>query len=89
MVSSKLFSYNKEDKTFRADVSDTAGKLTMVRAYPDACDAGFDMVSHKTGEVCRFVETGEKRNSDNEVMYWEFSGMGKVGKGLKVVLFND
>lgn len=88
MISSKNFSYNKSDKTFVADISDLHGKLHMIRAYPDACDAGFEMVSERTGEVCRFVETKEVRN-DGDISYWEFSGMGKIGKGLKVVIFND
>ena len=88
MISSKHFNYDKKDRTFTADVSELNGKLVMIRAYPDACDAGFEMVSEKTGEVCRFVETAEVRN-DGDISHWEFKGMGKIGKGLKVIIFND
>lgn len=88
MISTDHFHYNKTDKTFVADISDLNGRLRMIRAYPDACDAGFDMVSAKTGAVVRFVETAEVRN-DGDISYWEFKSIGPKNRGLKVIIFND
>lgn len=88
MISSKHFDYIKGDKTFVAEVSSLKGKLEMIRAYPDACDAGFDMVSVKTGKIVRFVETKEVRQ-DDEIVAWEFKCLDKNHKDLKALIFND
>lgn len=88
MISSKHFDYIKADKTFVAEISELQGKLHMIQVYPDACDAGFEMVSAKTGKIVRFVETKEVRQ-DDEIVAWEFKCLDKDHKNLKALIFND
>jgi hypothetical protein len=91
MISSKAFSFDKSNLTFYADVSEvTIGHgLRLERIYPDACDAGFTMMSEKTGRTCRFVEVAEERDAEGDVILWRFDAVDKIGKGCRVVLFND
>jgi hypothetical protein len=64
--------------------------------WPDACDVGFTVASHRTHAVVTFVETGEKRDREGEVQSRIFTAInartGRVdtsANALRIELFND
>jgi hypothetical protein len=89
MISTSKFTYNPETKTFSAEASDL-GQLRMRQVYPDACDEGFDLVSHRTG-VSVVVVHNHTEKRDGDVLWDEFVPVCKLDRLLfnKVVIFND
>ncbi len=88
-ISSSSFFYDKSTKTFSADASEL--KQFLSQLYDDACDAGFVMLSSRTGTRQPYYLDREIKQ-DNEVMGWELLPAlpYKTGaEGTKVVVFND
>lgn len=69
-VSSKLFGINKEAKQFTAEASDISRHF--YRVYPDAADAGFEMVSDKTGNTSVWVANRDKYDAEGDLVFTEF-----------------
>jgi hypothetical protein len=56
------------------------------RVYDDACDTGFIMVSHITGDAILFINEGHDLNGD-EIAGWHYKASyfaGPPGKWLKL-----
>ena len=87
-VSSKSFTFNKATKTFTTEISDLGKEFDLVQIYPDACDEGFVMVSHVTGNLEKFAMSKTITNSEGETMGWEFVGLSRK-LGLKATIYND
>jgi hypothetical protein len=89
MYSTRLFDYQDDSKTFVTDISDLPGQVVQLDViYADAVDTGIVLESHKTGETCRYVLDETAVNEDDDVMYWSFRAVDKVGKGTFVKIFN-
>ena len=72
-IPSELFSHKGDERSFYAEASDITGYRFMSQLYDDAADAGFVMVSERTGKEQAFSMSIEKRNDDNEIEYWMFT----------------
>jgi hypothetical protein len=72
MFNSKLFSINPKTREFVADASDL-GNFKLDRIYPDACDMGFEMVSHRTGQSVKWYLMTEMYNGDGDITAWSFN----------------
>jgi len=78
-------SFSWEGNTGYAEVSDLGrGADVAGRAFPDACDMGFYVRSHKTGARKLFLETGVRR-LDGDVISWIYT----TDDGFTVEIFND
>ena len=87
-IMSSKFRWDPVTRTFVAEVSELVDKLFLTQVWDDACDAGFVMVSTKTGREVIFVHT-RVREGEWEVMSWEFQSHGFDGEQMKVLIFND
>lgn len=81
-VSTRQFSYRPADRTFIGEISATNG---FGRVYPDACDEGLTMVSHRTGTEKVFVVVNEERDREGDLTKWTL----RSRDGFTLVLFND
>ncbi|CAB4143103.1 hypothetical protein UFOVP435_61 [uncultured Caudovirales phage] len=94
--SSSQFSIDYESCTATAEASDLGAVSTppFSRIYDDACDAGFIMVSDKTGFVSVFELSWVEKDAD-DILAWHFAPSMqsvKVQPALsrwKVTIFND
>lgn len=96
---SKLFSYNASTQMFTAEASELDHVAQdgnwMDRIYNDAADAGFTMVSDRTGERVVFVHTEVTRNDDGDIESWDFKPTSESLrkfphlKDCVLVVFND
>lgn len=66
VVSSSLFSYDKSSKVFTSEMSTIGG---FGQIYPDACDAGFTMISAKTRKEATFYVSSSER-AYGEITGW-------------------
>lgn len=92
--STNLFSYSGkvlvvEDST----LSGGHNRETFGRVYDDACDEGFVLVSHRTGEQITFVIDHLDMNGD-EIAGWRLVPLDKHGrrdllKDFTVLVIND
>lgn len=74
-------------KSGAADVSMihySCGGQIYSRIYDDACDMGFYIESHRTGQRVLFTLTKVQKDREGEIMFWEF----KSRDGIEVTLFN-
>lgn len=95
---SKFFQYNAATHTFTAEASEldhaSEDGNWIGRIYPDSADAGFAMVSGKTGEHVVFCEK-EIQRQFGDIVSWDFEptpeSIRKFPhlKGCKVIVFND
>ena len=70
-ISTKMFFYDKADKTFSQEASSLGNALLTGRLYSDADNLGFVMVSHKTGREIPFsLEATQYHNGD--LVSWKF-----------------
>lgn len=82
--------------TGSAEVSDFGpGGLPLHQVWPGACDAGFTLASHRTGELVTFVECG-RIMAEDEVAGWVYRSIdrrtGRIDKspfGMTIKIFND
>lgn len=87
-LSTSLFTWNLQTKTFVAEASDFKG-FRPGPAYDDAADEGFTLVNEKSGCEVRLVETHEEYR-DGELLWWEYEPIDPRYKGaFKVKVFND
>jgi hypothetical protein len=85
-ISSSNFTF--KNNTFIAEASDLRN-FELGRVYDDACDAGFTIVSEKTGKHVVFAETDADVDSEGDFLAWNFVAVTKGFEKLKVVIFND
>jgi hypothetical protein len=73
-ISSDKFDWQKDNKCFCAEASDLPQNFNFLsQVYDDACDAGFTMVSARTGAEVAFVFSHDDRDSSGEDVYgWNF-----------------
>ena len=98
MVNSQSFDYDHISRTFFADISDLAAPLTsrvFEQIYPDACDLGITMVSHKTATEAKFVVQQEDRDGEGDLLAWTLVPTAETLRklphleGVQVKIFND
>lgn len=95
-ISTSRFTFHRETKTFVAEASDFSRMDLAGRVYDDAADAGFVMVSERTGQKILCLYSGDKRDGENELLYeiflcYDLRGRPLVGPlaGAEVKIFND
>ena len=77
-----------------AFISDFGPDFRFEQVYPDACDQGFTLVSHKTGFEVTVVNT-HTETQDGEIKWWEFKPTAEskrrvpLMRDFEVTLFND
>ena len=91
-ISTRFFTYR--DRSFSADASDLNGILCLNQIYPNSCDTGFWLQSHKTGNLIPFVKTNSVKSASGEFLHDEYSvaqgsGIPDHLRDLKVYIFND
>lgn len=94
--STSSFSFDGKSKVFSAEISELMhGKVQFLgQIYPDACDEGIFLVSHKTGETAVFY-LNVIDVSEGEYRAWELLPTTETLRkqprlaGYKIVVFND
>lgn len=86
-VSTRNFDWNKQTKTFVSFASDL-GTLRMEQVYPDACDAGFTLVSERTGVPEKVVEFAVEVDSEGDLICTKFKPLNPK-LDFTVIIFND
>jgi hypothetical protein len=84
----------KDKKTFIAEISELPETFNPLSAvWDDACDAGFILVSAKTGKEITFTFWKEDKNRDGEVAGYRFKPCLRNNemhlKDLSVLIIND
>ena len=93
-VSSEAFTYHKPTKTMVCEISDLGKSFRFSPVYPDACDVGFIMESHRTKKEVVF-SVSEEVIVDGDILSWELKptpeSLRKAPEvtGLRVTIFND
>jgi len=92
MISTDRMTWDASTRTLTSEASDHAplGRFPWVRAYPDACDLGVDVVG-RTGRVVRFAVQHEERR-DGETLFWRLVPARPTDRrqlGLALIIFND
>jgi hypothetical protein len=96
-VSSKYFDYDKETKEFSIDISmlHHSGADPFQRIFPGSAEKGFVMSSFKSGNFVAFIQVGEQRDPDGDLLFWTFEPTAQDKKdfptleGVRVRIFND
>lgn len=70
-----------------ADASDFRSKLWS-RLFPDACDVGFVVRSHRTGKELVFSESRTVFGREGETLGWEYESIGS-GPKVTIRIYND
>ena len=90
--STRMFSYDKETRTFVAEASTIQrGNKIMGPLYDDACDEGFTLVSHKTGAEVMYYYVDTVRDAEGEIIKWTFREVASRDTNYytRVIVFND
>lgn len=73
-ISSDMFHWEKETKTFSQEISTLQGNIPLFdpfgRIYDDACDAGFSMKSARTGQVITFYHSTTDTDEGDIAGWW-------------------
>jgi len=69
-VSTTKLSINSHEKIMSGDMSEI-GDSSFIQIYPDACDVGIMLTSHKTGITTRWFHESTHRGNENEINFWE------------------
>ena len=93
MVSTNKFHYHSGEKLFTQEIS-SLGNFSFGQIYPDACDEGFILVSHKTGaKITLYVS---KCDMDGiEILGWHLKPTPESVKknprisGIRMLIIND
>lgn len=97
-VDSREFHWDPKQRVLSAELSalSEGGHIPVFcRAYPDACDQGIKVVSHRTGTEAMFVVTEETKDNDNDVQMWTLRPTKQCLKqnpglaGVAMLVFND
>lgn len=89
------FTYYTRERCFVAEMStlDQGGRRSIwERVYPDACDIGITLVSHRTGEEVTYVLTETKHTADGNVAHWRLHPVKNSKReaiDTLVLIFND
>jgi hypothetical protein len=85
-VSTDLFSYDPDNRTFFAEDSDLPRPS---RIWDDACDTGYTLVSARTGKEVIVAITSEMRR-DGDILYWVLQPIARNERDMFTVhIFND
>ena len=88
-VSTKNLHYQKVPRSFFGLISDLPdARIPLRQVYNDACDEGFDLVSHKTGNTIT-VRLEETVRRDGDILCWRFVPIDKKAPITGVVICND
>lgn len=68
IISSDRFTF--KNRVFVCEASDLGPNFTFVRIYDDAADAGFTMVSARTGKYANFYLVNTFRDGEGDVTHW-------------------
>jgi len=85
-VSTKMFHWHAEDKVFTQEISSLGKADLFSRLYSDACDVGFELVSHKTGKKVVMYFSSRETN-DGDILSWCFKPTDN--HRFSVIVFND
>jgi hypothetical protein len=96
MINANRFLYNKETKTFSADVSDI-GTSVFEQIYSDAADEGLTLWSEKSGlEATYYLDhVNYSDDTDHELVSWELKPTTETIRkhpqlrDTMVLIFND
>lgn len=96
-VSTKLFFYDKDRKSFSQEASTlqgsgVPGKVLFGQLYDDAADEGFVLVSHKTGKGVPFHFSNVEVDGEGEVLAWHFKSAANryaPESKLSLTVWND
>lgn len=94
-VSIKLFTHNKDKKTFVAERSDFGTVSLLNRIYDDACDEGFCVYNPSTNVTITLVHNTVEFDNDGDVTHQTFvpiySDLTKYPQlqGYTFVVYND
>lgn len=97
-LSTKDFHYDSDSKCFTAEISSLSNGRTRAvfdAVYDDACDEGFVLVLHKTGDEITFVIDEIDRGSEDDIAGWNLipinrrSGLRDYTKDFTVFVIND
>ena len=94
MLSTSLLRYNAATQLFTADIStlERAHGFRWSRAYPDACDLGTVLVSHKSGKEIPMVVEHEEWGGE-DLLAWRLKPVKKYNDpridNVRVVIYND
>lgn len=98
-ISTDMFFYDKQERCFSQEMSTLSGgkenRPVLERLYPDSCDEGIQLISHKTLQTITFYVDRTHINRDNEITHWELfvtpECLRKLPhlKGVKVIIWND
>ena len=90
----RQFEYrNRTFVAFASDIAETRPSL-FKQIYPDACDAGLVLVSHRTGREADFV-VSEVKKSEDGIESWTLVPTAAALRqdrhlaGIQVLIFND
>lgn len=93
--SSRLFAWHRETREFTADVS-SLGPIPFSQPHADAADEGFQMVSHRTSAIAKFVVVKRlySKDVDRELQGWVLMATQHTVqaqpylRGVRVTVFN-
>ena len=89
-INTDMFDYHGRTRTFTQEASSLGVTFQAMfgHVFTDACDAGFELVSERTGKVIKMTLVEPVRDRENEIGFWEFIPY-RNGSFIKLVVFND
>lgn len=84
MITTDLFTYEKETKTLVAMAS--TGQLYDLFRPGQAVPSSFDVRSTHTGRVIRFSNTKCRYDKEGDLISWKYTS---TETDVKVIIFND
>ena len=88
-----MFHFDKEYNEFTQEISTLGNCLAALtgRLYDDACDEGFVLVSHHTGQELPFYLVDVEKSDEGEIQCWNFKSTSphKLLENMTVTVFND
>lgn len=91
LVSTNNVSFSKARNTFMAEISELGPEFRFEQVFPDSCDLGVSLLSHKTNNVITFYIDQEVKDEEGDIMYWMLkpTNRGSQYSDMKFVIFND
>lgn len=89
ITNAKGMVYHPGSRSFSIEASMLgATKVEPSRVYNDACDEGFTLVSHRTGDEVIVALDRVDYNGD-DVLAWEYASIWPRGANIRLSVFND
>lgn len=94
-ISSRMFDWNGERKTFCQEMSSLKGFDPFQRIYDDACDVGFRIESATTNKIVTFYHVSTDKDPEGEIGGWWFEAIDEDIRryprlrGVKCLIIND